>query len=313
MTYSTCASLICRLNNPADGIHVRKRIDRLGLLIYGCEMPVIKLTPQQVRLQLALTLIIENGGPIPHPNLAVQTRCSERALRRDFDEVFGITPREYGQLVRMNQSRQLLRGSLTVSDAIFSAGYGSVRAFYEQAAKRLGMTPTQYAQGAPDHALIWSTTQTQLGTVIAVASPRGLCSVRIGSEGELIVQISAEFHQAKLIRDEVAMVDVMRALRLLADSKTAPSLPIDVAGTAFQARVWKALREIPRGETRTYKQVAEVIGEPTAVRAVARACAANPVALTVPCHRVIRGDGSLAGYRWGLEVKEQLLKRECIS
>jgi len=132
----------------------------------------------------------------------------------------------------------------------------------------------------------------------------------LGNEEVLVEELAAEFHKAVLTRDDSAMVDVMTALRLLADSKIAPSLPIDVAGTAFQARVWKALREIPSGEVRTYKQVAEEIGEPTAFRAVARACATNPVALTVPCHRVIRADGALAGYRWGLEVKEQLLNQE---
>lgn len=273
-------------------------------------MPIKKPTTQQIRLQIALNSIIENGGPIPTTKLAAQIQCSERQLLRDFIEAFAITPREYGQLVRINRSRQLLREQSTVSDVIFAAGYGSVRAFYEQAARRLGMTPTQYALGAPDHTLLWSTASTQLGRVVAVASPRGLCAVRLGNEEVLVEELAAEFHKAVLTRDDSAMVDVMTALRLLADSKIAPSLPIDVAGTAFQARVWKALREIPSGEVRTYKQVAEEIGEPTAFRAVARACATNPVALTVPCHRVIRADGALAGYRWGLEVKEQLLNQE---
>lgn len=274
---------------------------------------VASSTANQKRLQLVLALLIENGGPIPTKKLTALTQCSERVLRRDFESAFGITPREYGQLVRMNRSRQLLRDSPTVTDAIFAAGYGSVRAFYEQAAKRLGMTPTQYAQGAPDQILLWSTTQTQLGTVIAAASARGLSAVRIGNEQELVAEVTAEFHKAQLIRDDRAMVDVMRALQLLANSQLAPRIPIDAAGTAFQARVWKALREIPVGQTRTYKEVAKEIGEPTAVRAVARACATNPVALIVPCHRVIRGDGSLAGYRWGLEVKEQLLNQERIE
>ncbi len=267
---------------------------------------------QQVRLRKALASIVNNGGPVPNSTLAATVKCSQRQLLRDFDQAFGITPREYGQLVRINRSRRLLRESYTVTEALFTAGYGSVRAFYEQAAKRFGMTPTQYAHGAPDHILLWSSTKTQLGSVIAVATPRGLCAVRIGDTNVLIEELVEEFHSATLIRDDLAMTDVMTALKLLAKSKSSPNIPLDVAGTAFQARVWKALREIPTGETRTYKEVAEEIGEPTAVRAVARACATNPVALTVPCHRVIRTDGSLAGYRWGLEVKEQLLEQESI-
>ena len=134
--------------------------------------------------------------------------------------------------------------------------------------------------------------------------------MRIGTQEQLLPELRREFHQAELVQDDQAMSDVMKALRLLANAKPAPDLPIDAAGTAFQARVWKALREIPAGETRTYSQVAQTIGDPKAVRALARACATNPVALTVPCHRVIRADGSLAGYRWGLEVKEQLLQQE---
>jgi len=255
-------------------------------------------------------LIVENGGPISPQELAGLTQCSSRQLAREFSETLGVTPREFGQLVRLNNSRQLLRENARVTDAMYTAGYGSVRAFYERAATKLGMTPAQYAQGAPDHTLIWSRTNTTLGMVLAVASPRGLCAVRIGTREQLLPELRCEFHRAELVQDDQAMSDVMKALQLLANAKPAPDLPMDVAGTAFQARVWKALREIPAGETRTYSKVAKTIGDPKAVRAVARACATNPIALAVPCHRVIRADGSLAGYRWGLEVKEQLLQQE---
>lgn len=242
--------------------------------------------------------------------LAGQACTSERQLQRDFRDVVGISPRDYGQLIRSNNTRQLLRDRETVSQAIFDAGYGSVRAFYESAAQRFGMSPTEYAQGAPDHTLLWSTTQSRIGLITAVASPRGLCAVRIGDQDSVLAEIQAEFASAVLERDDNAMRDVMRALHLLAQGTAAPDLPLDLVGTAFQARVWKHLREIPAGETHTYSEVASAIGEPTAVRAVASACARNPVALTVPCHRVIRSDGTLAGYRWGLEVKEKLLVQE---
>lgn len=204
----------------------------------------------------------------------------------------------------------LQRGS-SVLDALHDAGYGSVRAFYQEVGRRLGMTPSQYAASGPDLPLLWGITPSAIGLVIAVASPDGLCAVRIGhSEADLLREVTEEFAAARLRQDEDALADVLRALRALALGEQAAALPIDVRGTAFQARVWSALREIPRGQTRTYTQVAESIDAPSSVRAVARACARNPVALAVPCHRVIRSDASLAGYRWGLEVKEQLLRME---
>ena len=250
------------------------------------------------------------GGPVPVGELAGALHCSARQLQRDFAEVLGVSPRQFGQSVRTNRARHLLRSSDTVLDAAFAAGYGSVRGFYEEAAQRLGMPPSDYSAGAPRQVLLWSVTSTTVGDVIAVATPSGLAAVRIGSAGELEHGIRTEFPQATLERDDAAMADVMIALRALCDGGDAPDLPVDVQGTAFQARVWRALREIPVGQTRTYSEVAAAIGSPTSVRAVARACATNPVALAIPCHRVVRSDGSLAGYRWGLAVKETLLSRE---
>lgn len=199
----------------------------------------------------------------------------------------------------------------TVTEAIHDAGYGSVRAFYEEAGRRLGMTPSEFASGASGELLIWATSPSAVGILIAVASPRGLCAVRIGTkEATLEAEIAAEFRHANLIRDEEAMTDVMTALRALALTGSNANPPLDIRGRAFQARVWQALREIPSGQTRTYTELAAGIGSPRGARAVASACASNPIALAIPCHRVIRGDGSLAGYAWGLEVKEQLLTLE---
>ena len=252
----------------------------------------------------------EAGGPLPATTLAAALSCSPRQLQRDFAEVLGITPRQYGQAVRTERTRIALRSADSVLDAAFTAGYGSVRGFYEEAARRLGMTPSDYLAGAPEHLLLWSVTSTPVGDVIAVATPRGLAAVRIGEEETLVTEIEAEFRQATLTRDDAAMVDVMRALRALTTGSPAAGLPVDVHGTAFQARVWRALQEIPAGETRTYSDVAAAIGSPTSVRGVARACATNRVALAIPCHRVLRADGELAGYRWGLAVKRSLLASE---
>jgi AraC family transcriptional regulator, regulatory protein of adaptative response / methylated-DNA-[protein]-cysteine methyltransferase len=250
------------------------------------------------------------GGPLPVARLAASSNCSVRQLQRDFVDILGVSPRQFGQAVRTDRTRSALRVSDSVLDAAFSAGYGSVRGFYEEAARRLGMTPSDYLAGAPSQLLLWSVTTTQVGDVIAVATPRGLAAVRIGASEQLEAEIRQEFPRATLERDDLAMADVMTALRALCGGEPAAELPVDVHGTAFQARVWGALREIPVGETRTYSEVARSIGRPTSVRAVARACATNPVALAIPCHRVVRSDGSLAGYRWGLAVKESLLVSE---
>lgn len=250
------------------------------------------------------------GGPVPVSRLATALHCSPRQLQRDFADVLGVTPRQFGQAVRTDRTRVALRTSDSVLDAAFAAGYGSVRGFYEEAARRLGMAPADYLAGAPSQLLLWSITATAVGDVVAVATPRGLAAVRIGRAADLEGEIRDEFPLATLERDDVAMADVMTALRALCSGERVPELPIDAHGTAFQARVWSALREIPAGQTRSYAQVATAIGRPTAVRAVARACATNPVALAIPCHRVLRSDGGLAGYRWGIEVKESLLISE---
>lgn len=252
----------------------------------------------------------ENGGPMPLASLASAVHVTTRQLQRDFVEVLGTTPRQFGQAVRTDRTRVALRSADSVLDAAFASGYGSVRGFYEEAARRLGMTPSEYAAGALAIVLLWSATPTPLGDVVAVATPRGLAAVRIGSEAELVEELKGEFPHARLERDDAAMADVMTALRALAAGRAAPELPVDVHGTAFQARVWAALQEIPSGQTRTYTEVADAIGARSSVRAVARACATNKVALAIPCHRVIRSDGDLAGYRWGLAVKESLLASE---
>jgi len=265
------------------------------------------------RVARACRAMHELGGPMRLADLATIAGCSPRQVQRDFADVLATTPADYGRCVRTDAARMALRSTPNVTDAIFDAGYGSVRAFYEETARRLGMTPSDYAAGAPAHLLLWSVTSSSIGDIIAIASPRGLCRVVIGESNELLEPTLAEFPAATLIRDDDAMVDVMRALTAIADGVDAPDLPMLVTGTAFQSRVWAALRQIPAGETRTYSEVAAAIGEPQAVRAVANACGANPTALAIPCHRVIRTDGSLGGYHWGLEVKVELLAAESRS
>jgi AraC family transcriptional regulator of adaptative response/methylated-DNA-[protein]-cysteine methyltransferase len=250
------------------------------------------------------------GGPLPLAELAELAACTARQVQRDF-QALGISPVAYGRAVRSDAARAALKRAARVTDAASDAGYGSVRGFYEEVGRRLGMTPSEYSAGAPGLPLLWAATPSAIGLIIAVASPVGLCAVRIGSDEEALEsQIRAEFAASSLSHEPDAMRDVLTALRALALGDTALELPLDVRGTAFQARVWQALRAIPAGETRTYSEIAEEIGSPSSVRAVAAACASNLVALAVPCHRVVRSDGSLAGYAWGLEVKQQLLDAE---
>ncbi len=268
------------------------------------------------RVLTCVRLMDDAGGPVAAATMAATAACSERQLSRSFRDVLGITPREYGEAVRTGNARQLLRERDSVLDAAYEAGYGSSRAFYEETGQRLGMPPAEYSRGAKGRTLVWSTVPVTIGendrSLVAVASSEGLCAVRIGSDvTALEAEVTAEFPAASLARDDEALADVMQALALLAHGEPTQShIPLDVQGTAFQARVWEALVRIPRGQTRSYSDVADEIGRPTAVRAVARACATNPVALVVPCHRVVRSDGSLSGYRWGLEIKSSLLEAE---
>jgi AraC family transcriptional regulator of adaptative response/methylated-DNA-[protein]-cysteine methyltransferase len=272
------------------------------------------------RVAAACRVLDDAGGPVPAAELAAAVHCSVRQLHRAFADVLGVSVLQYGRAVRTGRAREVLRDAGTVTDAVWQAGYGSARGFYEEVGRRLGMRPAEYARGGAGRRLQWSWTATAVGAVLVVVSPDGIVAVRIAAEGEqevprLLAEVREELPRAELVRDDAALVQVLAAVRALADGERPGAagtgdLPLDVAGTAFQARVWQALREIPAGSTRTYTEVAAAIGRPTSVRAVARACATNPVALVVPCHRVVRSDGSLAGYRWGLAVKRSLLDAE---
>lgn len=199
-----------------------------------------------------------------------------------------------------------------VTKAVYGAGYGSTRALYEKASLRLDTKPSAYGSEGPGPEMGYTLTPSCVGTVLVAATERGLCSVKVGPGEALLVEaIRMEFPESDLQRSDEDLAGVAASVRALAEGRSAGlDLPLDVKGTVFQARVWEALRRIPAGTTRSYAEVADSIGTPSAVRAVANACGANPVALVVPCHRVIRSDGSLGGYRWGIEVKAEFLRRE---
>jgi AraC family transcriptional regulator of adaptative response/methylated-DNA-[protein]-cysteine methyltransferase len=250
--------------------------------------------------------------------LARASGLSPSRLTRAFRERHGLTPREYAHSLKLAQFRQALREGEEVTGAVYRAGFGSPSRVYENTARHLGMTPGAYRRGGEGVAIRYTVAGTPLGRLLVATTVHGLCAVRLGAkDGELEAELRAEFPRAALERVDdgahewidgaIARVSAMLGL---APVHGAPPLPADLAATAFQWRVWEELMRIPAGETRSYTDVARAIGRPRAVRAVARACASNRLALIVPCHRVVREDGSLGGYRWGIANKERLLRME---
>lgn len=244
--------------------------------------------------------------------LARVAHLSPTHLQRTFKRLVGVSPREYAAARRAERLREGLRGGKSVSRASFDAGYGSSSRVYEQGAERLGMTPAAYRRGGRGMRVRFSIVESPLGRLMVAATERGVCAVTLGEDdAELEAALRRELPNADLRRaDSDLEAWTQRVVAHLANAAEPLELPLDVRATAFQLRVWSALREIPAGSTASYGEVAERIGAPSAARAVARACASNPVALVIPCHRVVRGDGGLGGYRWGTERKRRLLEAE---
>jgi AraC family transcriptional regulator of adaptative response/methylated-DNA-[protein]-cysteine methyltransferase len=251
-------------------------------------------------------------GPTTLTALGAHVGVSPSHLQRLFKSIMGVTPRQYVEVRRLDRFKDQLREGDAVTGALYDAGYQSSSQLYTQAPARLGMTPTTYRKGGKGMDIMYTTTASPLGILLIGATERGLCAVRLGdSAADLEQGLMREFPAATIRRDDAALRPWVDALvRYLDGRQPQLDLPLDVQATAFQSRVYEALRAIPYGNTRSYSQVAQAIGQPTAVRAVAHACATNPVALVVPCHRVVREDGSLGGYRWGLERKRSLLTQE---
>ena len=246
-------------------------------------------------------------------DVAAATGVAPLTILRGFKRVLGVTPREYAKAQRVAKFKDKVREpGVRVTDAIYEAGFGSSSRLYQGAGESLGMTPSAMKAGGAGEVIRYALAECALGRMLVGATSRGICAVEFGdSAEELVVGLRARYPKAKLKelgRELSYAVDAL--LAGLAETPRAVALPLDVRATAFQMRVWRALREIPLGETRTYTEIAEAIGSPASVRAVAAACAANPVAVVVPCHRVVGKSGRLTGYRWGLERKKTLLERE---
>ena len=261
----------------------------------------------------------DSGEALTLPVLSRQADLSTSRLRRMFRQIVGVTPRQYVEACRFEALKKGLRGGDQVTRAIYQAGFGSSSRVYEQAGSRLGMTPTEYRSGGSDVAISYALAETPVGRMIVAATDRGLCFVQFGeSAGELVESLRREYPAAPIEQmhpggSEQLELWVSALGRHLTGAEPHLELPLDVRASAFQLRVWNYLQAIPYGQTRSYSQVASAIGKPSAVRAVAGACAANRTAIAIPCHRVIRADGDLGGYRWGRERKRQLLERERAS
>ncbi len=248
------------------------------------------------------------------PTLADLSRefgVSQFHLQRTFKRITGLSPRAYAEVRRTERLKHGLRNGNGVASAVYNAGYGSSSRAYEQAPTRLGMTPAAYGRGGAGMSIVYTIVTTELGRMLVAATERGVSAVSFGEDdGRLEESLRDEYPAADILRDEGASRRWVERILPALQGASHEQLPIDIRATSFRRRVWDALLTIPRGETRTYLQIAKQIGAPKAARAVGNACATNPVAVVIPCHRVVREDGTLGGYAYGLDRKKKLLDRE---
>ena len=278
-----------------------------------CRPDLAPLAERQAALVAALCRLIERAeSPPTLHQLAGQAGLSVHHLHRLFKAQTGLTPKAYAAARRAERVRAGLQQGGTVTAAVFAAGYNASGRFYQEAAAILGMTPSRYRAGGRAAEIRFAIGQCSLGAILVAASERGICAILLGDDPEALVRdLQDRFGQARLLGGDAGFEAwVAEVVGLVEAPGIGLKLPLDIRGSAFQQRVWQALRDIPAGQTASYSEIARRIGRPTAVRAVASACAANALAVAIPCHRVVRLDGSLSGYRWGIERKRALLERE---
>ncbi len=248
--------------------------------------------------------------------LAARVHLSPSRFQRVFKSIFGVSPKKFQQAARSDRFKALLRSGIDITEAIYAAGYGSGSRVYGQTMHNIGMTPKRYRAGGKGETLTWACRDTALGPILMAATDRGVCFAQFGADCEsLQQQLQAEFPRAELqrYRDTSSpqldqWIDALDAY--IQNKQPRPELPLDLQGTAFQIKVWEFLLSLADGDVISYAELAQGIDKPKAVRAAASACAANRIAVLVPCHRILRGDGGLGGYRWGLERKRALLDAE---
>ena len=310
--------IYCRPTCPS------KRPNRENALFFGSAedaenagfRPCLRCKPNEVsreqKVVAQLQSLLETRYPAPTlSELAAEVDLSSSYVQRLFKKVTGLSPKRYGDALRAEKLADELKTQETVTEAMYGAGYGSSHALYRTSSQTLGMNPKTYQAGGKGERVTYALVDTALGRMLIAATDKGVCALRFGEDETLLEELKAEFSNAELQRDGVLLGPLIEEVEAhLEGTLPTLNLPLDVQATDFQKRVWRALQSVPYGETRSYAQLAEMIGQPKAVRAVARACATNPVALSIPCHRIVRSGGGLSGYRWGVERKERLLSRE---
>jgi AraC family transcriptional regulator of adaptative response/methylated-DNA-[protein]-cysteine methyltransferase len=278
-----------------------------------CKPDQPSLAERQAAKVAELCRFIESAAEIPSlDELAQRAGISPYHLHRVFKDATGLTPKAYAAAHRAKRMRHELDRSDTVTDAIYGAGYGSNGRFYAESNQLLGMTPSEYRAGGADTEIRFAVGECSLGSILVAQSARGVCAILMGDDpDELARDLQDRFAHARLVGGDAEFEQLIaKVVGFVEAPRLGLDLPLDVRGTAFQQRVWQALREIPVGKTVSYTDLAKRIGLPKSVRAVAQACAANALAVAIPCHRVVRNDGALSGYRWGVERKRALLERE---
>lgn len=312
----SCAARPARPENVA--FHAtRAEAERAGFrACKRCKPDQAPLPERQAAVVAGLCRMIEAAeSPPTLEALASHAGLSMFYTQRMFKAVTGVTPRAYAAAQRAERVRDELQVKGTVTEAIYGAGYNSSARFYEKSGELLGMTPGSYRAGGTDLEIRFAIGECSLGSILVAATERGVCAILLGDDPEALAHdLERRFPNARLLGGDADFERVVARVVALVErpgrGPGATALPLDIRGTAFQQRVWQALAAIPAGTTRSYAEIADSIGAPRAVRAVAQACAANAIAVAIPCHRVVRTDGELAGYRWGVERKRELLARE---
>ncbi len=268
--------------------------------------------PHRQAVLQACRLIDQSDEPPALADLAAAAGLSTAHFQRVFKKLVGVTPKQYALQKRLNRVQNGLQTEPTVTQAVYQAGYGSSSRFYEQAGLSLGMAPSTYRRGGEGIHIRYATAPCSLGWVLVATTDRGICAIEFADTPEALEErLKTRFPRARLSANAAELSDWMaQVLVFLEQPARGLDLPLDVQGTAFQRRVWQALQEIPPGTVASYGEIAERLGNPNAARAVARACAQNPVAVAIPCHRVVRQNGDIGGYRWGAARKKELLARE---
>jgi AraC family transcriptional regulator of adaptative response/methylated-DNA-[protein]-cysteine methyltransferase len=280
-----------------------------------CKPRSAEHTDPLVAKMLRAAEMIEAESTLSLEELGSQLGLSPFHLQRSFKQIIGVSPKKYAEAKKMEKFKSEIREGSDVTTAMYDAGYGSSSRLYEKASENLGMTPKAYKTGGKGTTIEYTITDCELGRILVGRTIKGLCSVAFADDDQSLEEnLKSEFPNAEIVRDAAVLKDfVDEILKHLGGETRRLDLPLDIQATAFQMKVWEILRKIPYGETVSYSQIAEQLGDKKKVRAVARACASNRIAVAIPCHRVIASSGKLSGYRWGINRKQQLIEKESKS